>query len=108
MKQMNPGEFRRYIENAAIGPVTFYYKDQEWYDSFGVFPEFRCAFQKISLDVNPTYLTLSGPNDTLFRLHGVEHIQLDPDAGKIVVCCKAALPDCTPQKITYTLRADIQ
>ena len=107
MINMDPGEFRKYLAHTSIGPVTFHYKDQNWYDPFGVTSEFRCVFPKISINLCPTLLTLSGP-DTCVRFHGIDYIQVDQEHDQILVHCKARLPDCATGNRTYTLTANIQ
>ena len=107
MKKMDPGEFRKYLERVRVGPVTFHYKDQDWYDSFGVTSEFRCVFPRINMDICPTLLTLSG-TDSCVRFHGIDYIQVDQPGGRILVHCKSRFPDCLPGDRTYILSADIQ
>lgn len=107
MKKMDPREFRKYLEHTRIGPVTFQYQDQDWYDSFGVTSEFHCVFPKINMDICPTLLTLSGA-DTCVRFHGIDYIQVNRERGEILVHCKARLPDCLPGERTYTLSVNMQ
>ena len=102
MIKMSPGEFKIYIEENKINHVVLESQNQNWVDPFDAIPNFFGDFKKIRVSLRPTVLSLIN-NDSSVCFHGIDYIQVDKKTGKIMVHCRALLPDCEVQKRTYTL-----
>lgn len=105
MIKMSPGEFKVYIEENKISHVVLESQGQGWVDPFSAIPSFFGDFKKIRVSLRPTVLSLIN-QDSSVCFHGIECIQVDQNIGKIMVHCKALLPDCAIQKRTYVLTVD--
>ena len=105
MIKMSPGEFKVYIEENKISHVVLESQNQDWVDPFSAIPNFFGDFKKIRVTLRPTLISLIN-KDSSVCFHGIDYIQVDQNVGKIMVHCKALLPDCATQEHTYTLTVD--